>query len=179
MRPAARRMCSRLQGEEALRYNPNPDDSERGQVVPAAASCPVPAIIGALDPPAGSNHEMTTTSLRSDLVADFKATAPDGSGGYVARRVKAAEALRDEGFTGSLTLIDNESCRGPTTAPAAVRTVLKGGCRRGTRESCPGCGPSTETEQDSVSPATGFRRPRGPGRSCCWPTEEGCPMTGC
>ena len=42
----------RLQGEEALAYNPNPDDSERQRVVRAAASCPVQAIIVELDPPA-------------------------------------------------------------------------------------------------------------------------------
>jgi len=35
----------RLNGEEALMYNPNPDDSLRLQVLRAAASCPVRAII--------------------------------------------------------------------------------------------------------------------------------------
>ncbi|HXO46827.1 MAG TPA: ferredoxin [Mycobacterium sp.] len=42
----------RLQGEEALAYDPNPDDSDRQRVVRAAASCPVQAIIVELDPPA-------------------------------------------------------------------------------------------------------------------------------
>ena len=45
----------RLQGEEALAYDPNPDDSERQRVVRAAASCPVQAIIVELDPPADRN----------------------------------------------------------------------------------------------------------------------------
>jgi ferredoxin len=35
----------RLNGEEALMYDPNPDDSLRQQVLRAAASCPVQAII--------------------------------------------------------------------------------------------------------------------------------------
>jgi ferredoxin len=35
----------RLNGEEALMYDPNPDDSLRQQVLRAAASCPVRAII--------------------------------------------------------------------------------------------------------------------------------------
>lgn len=35
----------RLNGEEALQYDPNPDDSLRQQVLRAAASCPVQAII--------------------------------------------------------------------------------------------------------------------------------------
>lgn len=35
----------KLSGEEALTYNPNPDDSQRLRVLRAAASCPVQAII--------------------------------------------------------------------------------------------------------------------------------------
>ena len=35
----------KLGGEEALEYDPNPDDSQRQQVLRAAASCPVQAII--------------------------------------------------------------------------------------------------------------------------------------
>lgn len=42
----------KLVGEEALAYDPNPDDSQRQQVLRAAASCPVQAIILELDPPA-------------------------------------------------------------------------------------------------------------------------------
>lgn len=35
----------KLKGEEALAYDPNPDDSQRQRVVRAAASCPVQAIV--------------------------------------------------------------------------------------------------------------------------------------
>jgi ferredoxin len=35
----------KLNGEEAVMYDPNPDDSQRQQVLRAAASCPVQAII--------------------------------------------------------------------------------------------------------------------------------------
>jgi len=35
----------KLSGEEALTYDPNPDDSERLRVARAAAACPVQAII--------------------------------------------------------------------------------------------------------------------------------------
>jgi ferredoxin len=35
----------KLNGEEALMYDPNPDDSQRLQILRAAASCPVQAII--------------------------------------------------------------------------------------------------------------------------------------
>lgn len=41
----------RLSGEEALAYDPNPDDSQRQQVARAVASCPVQAIIAEMDPP--------------------------------------------------------------------------------------------------------------------------------
>jgi ferredoxin len=41
-----------LNGEEALAYDPNPDESQRQQVLRAVASCPVQAIILELDPPA-------------------------------------------------------------------------------------------------------------------------------
>jgi ferredoxin len=35
----------KLSGEEALTYDPNPDDAQRLRVLRAAASCPVQAII--------------------------------------------------------------------------------------------------------------------------------------
>lgn len=35
----------KLSGEEALSYDPNPDDTQRLRVLRAAASCPVQAII--------------------------------------------------------------------------------------------------------------------------------------
>jgi ferredoxin len=35
----------KLSGEEALMYNPNPDDVHRQRVLRAAASCPVQAIL--------------------------------------------------------------------------------------------------------------------------------------
>src|SRR5271170_1309047 len=44
-----------LQGEEALAYDPNPDDSQRQRVARAAASCPVQAIIVEMDPPSDRN----------------------------------------------------------------------------------------------------------------------------
>jgi ferredoxin len=40
-----------LNGEEALVYDPNPDESQRQQVARAVASCPVQAIIAEMDPP--------------------------------------------------------------------------------------------------------------------------------
>ncbi|OBH78643.1 ferredoxin [Mycobacterium scrofulaceum] len=42
----------RLVGEEALAYDPNPDEAARQRVLRAAASCPVQAIILEVEPPA-------------------------------------------------------------------------------------------------------------------------------
>lgn len=47
----------KLLGEEALAYDPNPDDSQRQQVLRAVASCPVQAIICEIDPPADRDTE--------------------------------------------------------------------------------------------------------------------------
>ncbi len=47
----------RMAGEEALAYDPNPDDSQRRRVLRAAASCPVQAIILEIDPPADRDGE--------------------------------------------------------------------------------------------------------------------------
>jgi ferredoxin len=42
----------KLSGEEAIQYNPNPDDAQRQRVLRAAASCPVHAItVDQLDEP--------------------------------------------------------------------------------------------------------------------------------
>lgn len=40
-----------LIGEEALAYDPNPDDSQRQRVLRAVASCPVQAILAEVDAP--------------------------------------------------------------------------------------------------------------------------------
>jgi hypothetical protein len=51
MRPAAPDVLQ-LQGEEALAYDPNPDDSQRQRVARAVPSCLVQAIIAEMDTPA-------------------------------------------------------------------------------------------------------------------------------
>jgi ferredoxin len=42
----------KMYGEEALAYDPNPDDSQRQRVLRAVASCPVQAILVEVDAPA-------------------------------------------------------------------------------------------------------------------------------
>ena len=62
----------KLVGEEALAYDPNPDDSQRQRVLRAAASCPVQAILVETYTPDGG-RAMTTHPLLADLVPIFKA----------------------------------------------------------------------------------------------------------
>ena len=68
---------------------------------------------------------MTTASLISDLVASFKANGRIVIVGASLAGLRAAEALRDEGFTGSLTLIGDE-VHEPYDRPPLSKQVLKG-----------------------------------------------------
>ena len=47
----------KMLGEEALAYDPNPDDSQRQRVLRAAASCPVQAIVVEVGPPGDRNTQ--------------------------------------------------------------------------------------------------------------------------
>src|SRR5271168_5091761 len=68
---------------------------------------------------------MTTASLVSDLVTSFKTTARLVIVGASLAGLRAAEALRDQGFTGSLTLI-GEEVHEPYDRPPLSKQVLTG-----------------------------------------------------
>src|SRR5881628_1507014 len=68
---------------------------------------------------------MTTASLISDIVTSFKATGRIVIVGASLTGLRAAEALRDEGFTGSLTIIGDE-VHEPYDRPPLSKQVLKG-----------------------------------------------------
>ena len=71
----------KLHGEEALMYDPNPDDSQRQRVLRAAASCPVQAIlVERLDDAEDGADVMSavmTSSWSTDLVEDVQGHRPD------------------------------------------------------------------------------------------------------
>ncbi len=66
-----------------------------------------------------------TAALISDLVDSFKATGRIVIVGASLTGLRAAEALRDEGFTGSLTIIGDE-VHEPYDRPPLSKQVLKG-----------------------------------------------------
>jgi NADPH-dependent 2,4-dienoyl-CoA reductase/sulfur reductase-like enzyme len=68
---------------------------------------------------------VSTATLASDLVTSFKTTGRIVIVGASLAGLRAAEALRDEGFTGKLTLIGDEK-QEPYDRPPLSKQVLKG-----------------------------------------------------
>ena len=68
---------------------------------------------------------MSTQSLVDELVKTFKAQGRIVIVGASLAGLRAAEALRDEGFTGSLTIIGDE-VHEPYDRPPLSKQVLKG-----------------------------------------------------
>jgi ferredoxin len=91
----------RMRGDEALLYQPNPGDEQREKVLRAAAACPVRAIV--LDDRAGEAG--AATGARSTGHAGVERIVIVGAS---LAGLRAAYALRHEGFTGSLMLIGDE-----------------------------------------------------------------------
>src|SRR5215469_16353530 len=110
----------RMYGQEALMYDLNPDGAERERVLRAAAACPVQAIL--------------VDRLESWDVPQ-RAVRPNGHVLDWVRRIvivgaslaglEAAERLREEGFTGSLTVIGDEPGE-PYDRPPLSKQVLNG-----------------------------------------------------
>lgn len=105
-----------VQGDEALVYDPSPDDDQRRAVLRAAAACPVQAIYVDEVP----DVEVPDVGLERGKLPTAAAGRSAG-GGTTSRRtgaivivgtslagLRAAERLRNDGFTGSLTLVGEE-----------------------------------------------------------------------
>ncbi|GAA4836173.1 FAD-dependent oxidoreductase [Saccharopolyspora rosea] len=104
----------RMHGNEGLLYEGNPDDAQREEVVRAAASCPVRAIL--LDegvPGPGPAVESRQAVQRVVVV------------GASLAGLRAAHALRREGFSGSVTVIGDEPHE-PYDRVALSKNVLTG-----------------------------------------------------
>ncbi|GGN23027.1 FAD-dependent oxidoreductase [Streptomyces fuscichromogenes] len=98
-----------LHGLEALTYLPNPPDEMRDAVHRAALACPVQAItVGVQDEPAG-------TTSRADRHVVVVGASLAG--------LKTAEALRERGFSGPLTVIGDEPHR-PYDRPPLTKACV-------------------------------------------------------
>lgn len=115
----------RMHGEEALMYDLNPSDAKREAVLRAAAGCPVQAILV-------DRLEASEAPRRADA---WRAGGRNGGTLERVRRIvivgaslaglQAAETLRQEGFTGSLTVIGDEPSE-PYDRPPLSKQVLQG-----------------------------------------------------
>jgi NADPH-dependent 2,4-dienoyl-CoA reductase/sulfur reductase-like enzyme/ferredoxin len=115
-----------MQGDEALTYDPHPDEAQRKRIRRAAAACPVQAI--QLDEPDGSGPPAESPSMAAAIAGNggtFKRSGRIVIVGASLTGLRAAERLREEGFTGSLTLVGDEAHE-PYDRPPLSKQVLAG-----------------------------------------------------
>jgi NADPH-dependent 2,4-dienoyl-CoA reductase/sulfur reductase-like enzyme len=110
-----------MHGREALMYDPAPGDAQRERVLRAAAACPVQALyVDRVD--AGTAGRDSGVSAAGD---GFRRGGRVVIVGASLAGLRAAAVLRREGFTGSLTLIGDESYE-PYDRPPLSKQVLTG-----------------------------------------------------
>ncbi|SFH07562.1 FAD-dependent oxidoreductase [Streptomyces mirabilis] len=119
-----------IHGDEALLYDTDPDDAQREKIVRAAAACPVQAIFLDRDDtrirePAPETHVAETHVAAPDPGEAFKRTGRIVIVGASLAGLRAGRMLRQEGFTGSLTVIGDEP-HAPYDRPPLSKQVLLG-----------------------------------------------------
>jgi NADPH-dependent 2,4-dienoyl-CoA reductase/sulfur reductase-like enzyme len=112
-----------MHGDEALWYDPEPGDSQREQVLRAAAACPVQAL--RVDGMHLRDAFHATTAARGDDGDTFRRTGRIVIVGASLAGLRTAAKLRQEGFTGSVTLIGDEPYE-PYDRPPLSKQVLDG-----------------------------------------------------
>ena len=125
----------RMHDGDALQYDPGPDDAAREQVLRAAAACPVQAIRvggsgtadgGPKHAAAGPKPALGKARARgSDRNAAFRRNGRVVIVGASLAGLRAAVALRAEGFAGALTLIGDEA-ESAYDRPPLSKQVLTG-----------------------------------------------------
>src|SRR5258707_7679508 len=111
----------RMHGDEAQWYDPEPDDSRREQVLGAAAACPVQA----MRVEGQYLRDASPTTMPDHGDDTFRRTGRIAIVGASLAGLRAAAKLRQEGFTGSLTLIGDEPHE-PYDRPPLSKQVLDG-----------------------------------------------------
>ncbi|GAA1265106.1 hypothetical protein GCM10009609_30380 [Pseudonocardia aurantiaca] len=118
-----------MHGDEALLYDPDPSAEQRERVLRAVAACPVQALV--LDRVGGSNGFREAATTRRDEARGsgsgdgFLRTGRIVIVGASLAGLRAAAALRYEGFAGSLTVIGDEPHE-PYDRPPLSKQVLSG-----------------------------------------------------
>jgi ferredoxin len=110
----------RMHGDEALMYDLNPDNVQRQRVLRAAAACPVQAIlIDRMEPETAGARSDGRHGEKLDWVRRIVIVGASLAG------LQAADTLRQEGFTGSVTVIGDEPSE-PYDRPPLSKQVLNG-----------------------------------------------------
>src|SRR3954465_9034263 len=113
-------------GGGALLYDPEPSDGQRERVLRGAAACPVQSIVLDRGPVEdGGQQAAAAAARRGDMDEEFLRTGRIVIVGASLAGTRAAGALRYEGFTGSLTMIGDESAE-PYDRPPLSKQVLDG-----------------------------------------------------
>src|SRR3954452_3672847 len=111
---------------EALLYDPEPNDELRERVLRAAAACPVQAIVLDRGPVEDvGQRPAAAAARRGDMDEEFLRSGRIVIVGESLAGTRAAGALRYQGFTGSLTVIGDESAE-PYDRPPLSKQVLDG-----------------------------------------------------
>ncbi|GDY71327.1 hypothetical protein SAV31267_008120 [Streptomyces avermitilis] len=114
-----------IHGDEALLYDPDPDNTQREKIARAAAACPVQAIF--LDrEDAGHRQPGSAAQVATPRPEEAcKRTGEIVIVGASLAGLRAGLALRREGFTGSLTVIGDEPYP-PYDRPPLSKQALMG-----------------------------------------------------
>jgi NADPH-dependent 2,4-dienoyl-CoA reductase/sulfur reductase-like enzyme/ferredoxin len=114
-----------MRGDEALLYDPDPSDEQRERVMRAVAACPVQAIVLDRGRAANGSRRSDGAPARRGADEEFLRTGRIVIVGASLAGLRAAGALRYEGFTGSLTVIGDEPYD-PYDRPPLSKQVLEG-----------------------------------------------------